>query len=123
MLCELKAVKLYMFVEVYFVSTTFIEILFLGAGFVSFMFSADKTTESSIILSTYLPFLPLHVARFQIYNCFRTHNVLMDFYIYNDTYLYSIFDFKYIFDYQTYIHTSRIYILLMFLIHLFLQSC
>ena len=112
-----------MFVEVYFVSTTFIEILFFGAGFVSFMFSADKTTESSIILPTYLPFLQLHVARFQIYNCFRTHNVLMDFYIYNDTYLYSIFDFKCIFDYQTYIHTSRIYVLLMFLIHLFLQSC
>ena len=123
MLINKKAVKLYMFVEVYFVSTTFIEILFFGAVFVSFMFLADKTTESSVMLPTYLPFLPLHVAGFQIYICFRTHNVLMDFYIHNDTYRYSIFDLKYIFDNQTYIHTSTIYVLLMFLIHLLLQSC
>ena len=45
---------------------SFLEVLFDGMIFVVCIISLHITTESPIILPTYLPFLQLHVAGFQI---------------------------------------------------------
>ena len=53
---------------------------------------------------------------------FRIHYVLLDFCIYTGTYSYSTFNSSYIFYHQDYIHTCMMYVLLLFLIHLFVLS-
>ena len=51
--------KIKKFVKVHFVGT-----VFAGTAFVLSIISLHITTESSIMLATYVPFLELHVAGF-----------------------------------------------------------
>ena len=53
-----------------FVEMIFFEVLFVGIVFVSSIIPSHIITESSIILSTYLPFSQLHVAGFQMHKFF-----------------------------------------------------
>ena len=77
--------KIQIFVEVTFVGTVSIRLLFVGTVFVSSIMSSHIITESSIILAMYLPFLQLHTSWFQIqsfahvlsfFEYFHTHRYL-----------------------------------------------
>ena len=60
MVINKKDNKRYKFVKVNFVRKVFVEVFFVVS-----LVSPHITTESSIIYPTYLPFLQLHVERFQ----------------------------------------------------------
>ena len=114
MVINKKDNKKYKFVKVNFVRTVFLEV-FLVVSLVS----SHITTESSIILPTYLPFLQLQVEGFQKWRFSHARCPFRSSHSHWQLLLFH-FWFELHFLLSTYIHICMIYILLRFLIRLFL---
>ena len=119
---ESKIYKL-LLLQVTFFSLKFLGTLFVGTDFVVFVTFVSiilphEVTESSIILTKYSLFSQVHAAGPQIY--FLPH-ALYSFGFLRSHQSYSTFDLNDIFYHQIYIYIRVIHVLLIFLIHFFLQ--
>ena len=104
-----------------FVGKVFLVIVFIGTDFVTSLILSNITTESSIILSKYLPFSQGHVLGFQTF--FFSHTrCFLEFLLSHQHLLLFHFGLNYMFSHRIYIYNHIKYVLLIFFIHLFLLS-